>query len=108
MRLAQTARLPAHIRNVLERRLSRSLEAVDPADEHLDLMRLVPAPSSFGYDIVKSGIARQAERLISSQADDGGWRPTWAAWHADAHREWRGEITSRTIINLYAHGYAAE
>lgn len=108
MRLVRTAGLPAPMRTFLEKHLSRSLEALDPEDGHLDFMRLVPAPSSFGYDIVKSGIARQAERLISSQADDGGWRPTWEAWHGDAHREWRGEITCRAIINLSAHGFAAD
>ena len=108
MRLARTAGLPAHIGNLLEKHLSRSLEAVDPEDEHLDLMRLVPTPSSFGYDIVKSGIARQAARLISSQGDDGGWHPSWEAWHGDAHREWRGKITSRALINLYDHGFVAD
>jgi hypothetical protein len=108
MRLVRTKALPAQIRDVLEQQLSRSLKAADPDDPHLDLMRLVPTPASFGYEILRSGIERQAARLISSQAEDGGWRPHWEPWHAEAHREWSGEITCRAIIGLSAHGFVAD
>lgn len=108
MRLVQTKSLPAHIRSVLERRLPASLEAIDPDDMHVNLMRLAPTPLSFGYDIVRPGIKRQADRLISSQADDGGWHPGWKPWDADAHREWSGEITSHSVVSLYAHHLVAD
>ena len=107
MRLAHTETLPAHIRSVLEELLPASLSAVDPDDAHVDLMRLVPTPLSLGYDIVRTGIGRQAERMVSSQAADGGWHPRWEAWHAEAHREWSGEITSHAIVSLYAHHLVA-
>ena len=105
MRLAQTAAVPAEVRHGLQRLLMPSLEAVDPGDTHLDLLRLTPSPLSFGYEIVRNGLEQQAERLIASQSDDGGWNPSWEAWSADAHAEWRGVITCQAVISLTAHGF---
>ena len=107
MRLAQTDAAPAEVRQTLQRLLMPSLKAADPDDSHLDLLRLIPTPSSFGGDVVRRGLVRQAERLIASQVEDGGWRPTWDAWDADAHAEWRGVITSQAVISLFAHGFVA-
>lgn len=106
MRLAQTTALPARVRDILESLLVPSLMAVDPDDPHLNLLRLTPTPTSFGYAFVRDGLGRQAERLIASQAEDGGWRPAWEAWHSEAHEEWSGVLTSQAIISLTAHGYA--
>lgn len=108
MRLVHTKALPADVRGFMEQRLSASLQAADPDDLHLNLMRIAPTPSAFGYEFVRDGVARQAERLIASQADDGGWRPGWQAWHAEAHEEWAGEITSQALVGLAAHGFSPE
>ena len=107
MRLAQTDAAPVEVRHALHGLLMPSLEAVDPNDGHLDLLRLTPTPLSFGYDVVRGGLEQQAERLIASQAEDGGWRPTWDAWNAEAHAEWCGVITSQAVISLFAHGFVA-
>lgn len=107
MRLAQTDATPAEVRHTLQRLLMPSLEAADPDDTHLDLLRLTPTPLSFGYDLVRGGLEQQAERLIASQAEDGGWRPAWDAWNAEAHVEWRGVLTSQAVIGLFAHGFVA-
>lgn len=107
MRLAQTDTAPSEVRHALQRLLMPSLEAADAEDTHLDLLRLTPNPRSFGYDVVRGGLEQQAERLIASQAEDGGWRPTWDAWNAEAHAEWRGVITSQAVISLLAHGFVA-
>lgn len=108
MRLIHTKALPADVRDFLEQRLPVSLVAADPDDPHLNLMRIAPTPSSFGYELVRDGLARQAERLIASQGDDGGWRPGWEPWHAKAHQEWAGEITCRALVGLAAHGFWAD
>lgn len=107
MRLARTSALPAQVRDRLQGLLIPSLKAADPDDAHLDLLRLIPTPLSFGYEVVRGGLERQAERLIAAQGDDGGWRPGWDPWHAEAHVEWSGVITSQALISLSAHGYVA-
>lgn len=106
MRLVRASALPAQVRDRLQALLIPSLEAADPGDAHLDLLRLIPTPSSFGYEVVRSGLERQAEQLIASQGDDGGWRPRWEPWDAEAHIECSGVITSQALIGLSAHGYA--
>jgi hypothetical protein len=108
MRLLHTKALPEFVRELLKPRLAASLAAADRDDAHFDLMGMVPTPSSFGYEIVRAGIARQAERLIASQADDGGWRPFWDAWNVEAHQEWRGVLTRQAIVGLSAHGFVAD
>lgn len=107
MRLVQTNGLPAQVRDRLQTLLMPSLKAAAPDNEHLDLLRLIPTPLSFGYDVVRGGLERQAERLIASQGDDGGWRPRWEPWDAEAHVEWSGVITSQALISLSAHGHVA-
>ena len=57
--------------------------------------------------MVRGGLERQAERLIASQGDNGGWRPSWEPWDAEAHAEWAGVISSQALISLSAHGYVA-
>lgn len=109
MRLAQTRALPETVRAVLEDRLAPSVEAADPEDyPHLDLLRLIPGPDAFGYDLVNSGIRRQAERLIAAQCEDGGWRPAWEPWNAQAQEEWAGVLTSQAVISLMRHGFVHE
>ncbi len=107
MRLVQTNALPPAVRDRLQALLIPSLAAADPDNEHLDLLRLIPTPSSFGYELVRGGLERQAERLIASQDADGGWRPGWEPWDAKAHVEWSGVITSQALVSLSAHGYVA-
>lgn len=107
MRLVQTKALPAQVRGRLQALVMPSLRAADPDDAHLDLLRLIPAPSSFGYELVWGGLERQAERLIASQGDDGGWRPGRESWYAEAHVEWAGVITCQALISLSAHGHLA-
>lgn len=109
MRLAQTRALPEAVRAVLEKRLAASLEAADPDDyPHLDLLRLTPAPGAFGYELVSGGVQRQAERLIAAQCEDGGWRPAWEPWNAQAQEEWAGVLTSQAVISLTRHGFVRQ
>lgn len=106
MRLVQTNALPDETRGRLQTLLMPSLKAADPDNEHLDLLRLIPTPGAFGYEVVRGGLERQAARLIASQGDDGGWRPRWEPWDAQAHVEWSGVLTSQALISLSAHSYA--
>jgi hypothetical protein len=109
MRLAQTRTLPDTLRADLERRLAPSLHAADPEDyPHLDLLRLTPRPNAFGYDLVRGGLERQAERLIGAQDKDGGWRPAWEPWNVQAQEEWAGVLTSQAIVSLTAHGFVVD
>jgi hypothetical protein len=114
MRLVQTDSLPATVRETLERVLRASLAALDPEDVHFDALAVVPTPSSFGYEFVQARIDRQAEGLIGSQGEDGGWSPFWDwsevdadAW-AKAKAEWRSVLTRQAIVSLSSHKLVAE
>ena len=112
MRLQQTQNLPAQVRSLLEQHLPRSLAAMDSDNAHLDAMGMVPTPQAFGYDILRPHIEAQAERLIETQAEDGGWHPGWESWaKADpALREsvgkaWSGWTTRNAIVRLTRHQF---
>ena len=71
-----------------------------------------PTPASPFADLVDGRIEAALTTLIDSQAEDGGWtwNPEWAwgfvdkrAW-ADAHRDWRGQMTRETLETLLAYG----
>jgi hypothetical protein len=113
MRLVQTESLPATVRETLERVLRASLAALDPDDVHFDALAVVPTPSSYGYEFVQARIDRQAEGLIRSQGEDGGWSPFWDwsdvdadAW-AKARAEWRSVLTRQAIVSLSSHKLVA-
>ncbi|MBW0151506.1 MAG: hypothetical protein KXJ53_09880 [Phenylobacterium sp.] len=114
MRLHQTRNLPAEVRSAMEQHLPRSLAALDADDVHLDAMGMVPTPHAFGYDILRPHIEAQAERLIKTQAEDGGWHPGWESWAKDrpALREavgkaWSGWTTREAILRLTRHHFVA-
>jgi hypothetical protein len=109
MRLFRSKALPARLRELLEPKLLASIEAADLNNQHLDFMALVPSPSSFGYAAAHAGIELQAERLLTSQAADGGWHPFWDwsevdadAWR-EAEREWSGVLTRHAIVGFSSH-----
>lgn len=110
MRLRQSRNLPAHVRGVLEQHLPRSLAALEPDNAHLDAMGMVPTPQAFGYDILRPHIEAQAERLIATQAEDGGWHPGWESWakadpalRESVGRAWSGWTTRNAIVRLTGH-----
>lgn len=114
MRLLHTGALPASVRRPLEQKISASLRAVSGGNPQLFPMAMVPTPKSFGFEELRHEIDHEAQRLITSQAEDGSWRPSWdwstvdaAAWSI-AEREWRGVLTRQAVQGLIAYGYVAE
>ena len=114
IRLAESDGLPADLASPLNALVRRSVAAHDPADEHASLFDAAPTPASPFADLVDGRIEAGLGRLIDSQAEDGGWlwNPAWAwsfvdkkAW-ADAHRDWRGQLTRETLETLMAYGRA--
>ena len=109
-RLAETRAAPADLRGDLAALVRRSIEAHDPADEHLSPLELAPTPQSLFADAVAARAGPAIEALIAGQQADGGWPLFWdwsfvdkAAW-AKARRDWRGERTRDAIETLKAWG----
>lgn len=113
-RLLRSRGLPAAVREVLEPRILESLQVADLADLHLNFLQLAPTPQAFGYEVARTGIERQIERLVATQAPDGSWRPFWnwaevdaAAWQV-AEVEWAGVLTRDAVAHLMSHGAVEE
>jgi len=107
-RLAETRSAPADLRGGLDELVRRSIDAHDPADEHLSPLELAPTPQSLFADAVTGRAEPAIEALIASQEADGGWPLFWDwafvdkdAW-AKAKRDWRGERTRGVIETLRA------
>jgi hypothetical protein len=112
IRLAEADGLPADLAKSLEALVRRSIAAHDPADEHASPFDAAAAPSSPFADLVDGRIEPALTALVDGQAEDGGWiwNPEWSwgfvdkkAW-ADAHRDWRGQLTRETLETLLAYG----
>ena len=112
IRLAESDGLPADLAKPLEAVVRRSIAAHDPADEHASPFDAAPTPASPFADLVDGRIEAALTALIDSQAEDGGWtwNPEWnwgfvdkKAW-ADAHRDWRGQVTREALETLMAYG----
>ena len=112
IRLAQADGLPADLAKPLDALVRRSIAAHDPDDEHASPFDAAATPSSPFADLVDGHIEAALTGLIESQAEDGGWiwNPDWhwgyvdkKAW-AEAHRDWRGQLTRETLETLLAYG----
>ena len=112
IRLAEADGLPADLAKTLEALVRRSIAAHDPADEHASPFDAAATPSSPFADLVDGRIEAALTALVDGQAEDGGWiwNPEWSwgfvdkkAW-ADAHRDWRGQLTRETLETLLAYG----
>ena len=112
IRLAESDGLPAYLAGPLNALVRRSIVAHDPADEHASPFDAAATPASPFADLVDGRIEAALGQLIDSQSEDGGWlwNPQWAwgfvdkkAW-AEAHRDWRGQITRETLETLMAYG----
>jgi hypothetical protein len=112
IRLAAADGLPPDLAKPLEALVRRSITAHDPADDHASPFDAAPTPSSPFADLVDGRIEAALTTLIDTQAEDGGWtwNPDWAwgfvdkkAW-ADAHRDWRGQLTRECLETLLAYG----
>jgi len=112
IRLAEADDLPADLAKTLEALVRRSIAAHDPADDHASPFDAAATPSSPFADLVDGRIEPALTTLVDSQAEDGGWtwNPDWnwgfvdkKAW-ADAHRDWRGQLTRETLETLLAYG----
>jgi hypothetical protein len=73
-------------------------------------LKLAPLPDSLFAETLAGPVAIQLDYEIEQQASDGAWDPNWS-WqgaYADewpnACREWRGELTLKTLRSLRAHG----
>ena len=112
IRLAESDGLPADLAKPLEALVRRSIAAHDPADDHASPFDAAATPSNPFADLVDGRVEAALTALIGTQAEDGGWtwNPEWAwgfvdkkAW-ADAHRDWRGQLTRETLETLLAYG----
>lgn len=73
-------------------------------------LKLAPAPSSIFADALADELRLNLDWEIDHQSSDGSWEPNWSwrgAYPADwevALREWRGELTRKTLRSLRAYG----
>ena len=112
IRLAESDGLPADLAKPLEALVRRSIAAHDPADDHASPFDAAATPASPFADLVDGRLEAALTALIDSRAEDGGWiwNPDWhwgyvdkKAW-ADAHRDWRGQLTRENLETLLAYG----
>ena len=108
-RLAETAGLPAPLRDALTRLLAASLAAIAPDDPHVNYLELAPPASGPLGGLVAQHFAQATETAIAGQRPDGNWAPFWtwedvspAGWFA-AEADWKSGLTRRTIEVLAAH-----
>jgi hypothetical protein len=73
-------------------------------------LKLAPLPGSLFADVLAGPVAANLDYEIEQQQSDGGWLPNWSwfgAYEAEwqvAKREWRGELTLKTLRSLRAFG----
>jgi hypothetical protein len=87
--------------------------STDPASfgEYVNkALKLAPLPESLFADVLAGPVATTLDYEIEHQQSDGGWDPNWswqgaypAEWEI-ARREWRGELTLKTLRSLRAYG----
>jgi len=73
-------------------------------------LKLAPTPESSLAETLRELVDRNLDWEIEQQSSDGGWEPNWSwfgtypeAWEV-ARREWRGELTRKTLQSLRAYG----
>ncbi|MEX2204635.1 MAG: hypothetical protein WEF50_00230 [Myxococcota bacterium] len=73
-------------------------------------LKLAPLPESPFADVLAGPVSTNLDYEIEQQPSDGGWEPNWSwqgAYEAEwqvARREWRGELTLKTLRSLRAYG----
>jgi hypothetical protein len=73
-------------------------------------LKLAPLPGSLFADVLAGPLAANLDYEIERQQSDGAWDPNWSwrgAYEAEwqlARREWRGELTLKTLRSLRAYG----
>ncbi len=95
------------------RALARANVNTNPAEwgEYVNKpLKLAPLPDSPYAECLTGPVAANLDYEIERQAADGGWDPNWswrgaypAEWEI-ARREWRGELTHKTLRSLRAFG----
>lgn len=73
-------------------------------------LKLAPVPESMLAEPLAAAVSTNLDWEIEHQAGDGAWDPNWswngaypAEWEV-ARREWRGELTRKTLQSLRAWG----
>lgn len=73
-------------------------------------LKLAPRPESLFAEVLAGPVSTNLDYEIEHQQSDGGWDPNWSwqgAYEAEwpiARREWRGELTRKTLRSLRAYG----
>ena len=73
-------------------------------------LKLAPLPGSAFAQILAESVSANLDWEVDRQSSDGGWEPNWSwrgAYPSDweiARREWRGELTLKTLRSLRAFG----
>ena len=76
-------------------------------------LQVVSSPTSFLYEDFKNIIPVNIQHLITNQAEDGSWKPTWAwgrfedVWET-AKQEWSGVLTLDHLKTLRAFNAISE
>ncbi len=73
-------------------------------------LKLAPLPGCAFAEVLAEPVSANLDWEIGQQASDGAWEPNWswrgaypAEWEV-ALREWRGELTLKTLRSLRAYG----
>jgi hypothetical protein len=116
LRLAETKALPQSYRDRLAPRLcrlSRKFVSCDPQEWGgyvATPLKVAPTPDSLVADVLQGGLEKHLDYQIDHQSPEGTWEPTWTwgdsypdVWE-QVKREWRGELTLRTLTALQAFG----
>ena len=92
------------------REIAQHSVTTDPEKWHdycLLPLQVVSSPTSFLYEDFKEIIPANIQHLVSNQAEDGSWKPTWAwgrfedVWET-AKEEWSGVLTLDNLRVLRA------
>jgi len=110
LRLQAAPGLSEALRERLEGRLKAAVPALDPSDQHTDMLALCPHPESFLMDDLAPQVAARLDAAIEDAGPDGLWHPGWSwdfvdaqAW-AEAEAAWTGILSLQTYAALKAHG----
>jgi hypothetical protein len=116
LRLVETKALPLSYKDrLLPRlcRLARTIVSCDPQEWGGYVaapLKVAPTPDSLVADVLRDGLDEHLDYQIDHQTPEGTWEPTWTwgdsypdVWE-QVKREWRGELTLRTLTALRAFG----
>ena len=101
--------LPSELRKKAKTKIDRTLQKIRPTIEEtlreVQIFALAPSPKSLFYKLFPDEVDSLIKKEIESQADDGGWWPTWEwgqyedVWEI-AKVEWAGKITVECLKSL--------